>query len=373
MGGGSSFHRNMLANMPDDFFDIKCIYLDPLHWVAARTTDLVLKKNDIIFAFDSEPEYKTAKNLHQHISNKKGAIVANLPQELQSLNYFWKPNKTVYFICHDAGFLYLCKKYDYLIDIFIAHNYQVYQDIIKLLPHREKEVYFIQHGVTVQNFEKPKNLVHNLNIVFLARHVKIKGIYDLPKIDDHLKKQGIDVNWTILGDGEERINFIENVKDRNNFSFKIPNTSEEIICILKNQDVYVLPSSHDGLPVSMLEAMSVGCVPIVYNFSEGIKKVVTSEIGAVLELEDYIGISEFIKKLHLDRNLLSSMSTNCIKKINREFDIKKQANEYFKLYKKYKTLKNRKLSLQKIENRYPNSRLINFILRVIKKINRVLS
>ena len=194
MGGGSSFHRNMLANKPDEFFDIKCIYLDPLHWAAARSTDLVLKENDLIFAFDDEPEYETAKNLSQHISNRKGAIVANLPQELQSLNFFWKPRKTVYFICHDIGFLYLCKKYDYLIDVFIAHNEQVYQDIIKLLPHRKKEVYFIQHGVALQNFSKPENLNENLNIVFLARHVKIKGIYDLPKIDDDLKSKNIKVN-----------------------------------------------------------------------------------------------------------------------------------------------------------------------------------
>lgn len=368
MGGGSSFHRNMLANKPDEFFDIKCIYLDPLHWAAARSTDLVLKENDLIFAFDDEPEYETAKNLSQHISNRKGAIVANLPQELQSLNFFWKPRKTVYFICHDIGFLYLCKKYDYLIDVFIAHNEQVYQDIIKLLPHRKKEVYFIQHGVALQNFSKPENLNENLNIVFLARHVKIKGIYDLPKIDDDLKSKNIKVNWTILGDGEERENFIETVKNRNNFTFQIPRNTDEIIEILKKQDIYILPSSHDGLPVSMLEAMSVGCVPIIYNFSEGIKKVVTPEIGAVLELNNFLGISEFIQKLHLDRSLLSQMSLNGIKKVKFEFDIRKQANEYFKLYKNFEKLKSRKLSLRKIENRYPHNKYVILTIRILRKI-----
>jgi len=368
MGGGSSFHRNMLANKPDEFFDIKCIYLDPLHWAAARSTDLVLKENDLIFAFDDEPEYETAKNLSQHISNRKGAIVANLPQELQSLNFFWKPRKTVYFICHDIGFLYLCKKYDYLIDVFIAHNEQVYQDIIKLLPHRKKEVYFIQHGVALQNFSKPENLNENLNIVFLARHVKIKGIYDLPKIDDDLKSKNIKVNWTILGDGEERENFIETVKNRNNFTFQIPKNTDEIIEILKKQDIYILPSSHDGLPVSMLEAMSVGCVPIIYNFSEGIKKVVTPEIGAVLELNNFLGISEFIQKLHLDRSLLSQMSLNGIKKVKFEFDIRKQANEYFKLYKNFEKLKSRKLSLRKIENRYPHNKYVILTIRILRKI-----
>jgi len=27
LGGGASFHRNMLSHFPKDFFDIKCIYV----------------------------------------------------------------------------------------------------------------------------------------------------------------------------------------------------------------------------------------------------------------------------------------------------------------------------------------------------------
>ena len=171
-----------------------------------------------------------------------------------------------------------------------------------------------------------------------------------------------------MGDGEERENFIETVKNRNNFTFQIPKNTDEIIEILKKQDIYILPSSHDGLPVSMLEAMSVGCVPIIYNFSEGIKKVVTPEIGAVLELNNFLGISEFIQKLHLDRSLLSQMSLNGIKKVKFEFDIRKQANEYFKLYKNFEKLKSRKLSLRKIENRYPHNKYVILTIRILRKI-----
>ena len=105
MGGGSSFHRNMLENKPDDFFDIKCIYLDPLHWNAKRLDCVSLGVNDVIFEFEDEPEYDIAKRFNKHVSNKKGAIVANLPEELITLSYFPKGNKTIYFICHDKGFL----------------------------------------------------------------------------------------------------------------------------------------------------------------------------------------------------------------------------------------------------------------------------
>ena len=369
MGGGSSFHRNMLANKPDDFFDIKCIYLDPLHWIATRSKEITLKNDDLIFAFENEDKYSIAKNISAHISNKKGAIISNMSEELTALNYFPKPKKTIYFICHDVGYLGLTKKYDHLIDVFIAHNYQVYQDIIALIPHRKKNIYFIQHGVSIQNFEKQKNSHENLNVVFLARHVKLKGIYDLPKIDDELIKNNIQVNWTILGDGEERSNFFESVRNKKNFNFTIAENTDKIIEILKKQDLYILPSSHDGLPVSMLEAMSVGCVPLLYNFSEGIKKVVSHDIGRVVEVGDYNSLANEIIFFNNSRESLSELSKNCIEKIITDFDIKKQAAQYFNLYKNYKKLKNRRTnSLKYFLNRNDKNFIFRNALRILNKL-----
>lgn len=371
MGGGSSFHRNMLANKPDDYFDVKCIYLDPLHWEAKRLEDIALGINDVIFEFQNEPEYEIAKRLNKHISNRKGVIVANLPEELITISYFSKPNKTVYFICHDKGFLYLTKKYDYLIDIFITHNIEIYDSIRRLLPNRLKDIYFIQHGVKLQNILRSKNYDQKLNLVFLARHVKLKGIYDLPKINQGLLDKNIEVNWIILGDGEEREQFRKEVSGLTNFSFNIPKTGEEVIAVLKHQDIYILPSSHDGLPVSLLESMSVGCVPIVYNFSDGIKKVITNDIGYVVDIDDVSGIVDKIELLNNDRNLLFEFSENAVKKVEKEFNIKTQANEYFNLYKNYiKIKRNRRLTLLEIEKKYHQNKIISFsfkILRYLKK------
>ena len=371
MGGGSSFHRNMLANKPDDYFDVKCIYLDPLHWEAKRLEDLALGINDVVFEFENESEYDIAKRFNQHISNRKGAIVTNLSEELITMSYFPKSNKTVFFICHDKGFLYLIKKYDFLIDVFIAHNIEIYENIRELLPQRLNDIHFIQHGVKIQDFSRSKNEDRKLNLVFLARHVKLKGIYDLPMINQGLLDKNIEVNWTILGDGEERENFINEVSGLSNFHFHIPKTDQEVIAVLKAQDIYILPSSHDGLPVSLLESMSVGCVPIVYNFSEGIKKVVTNDIGYVIDLYDVTGIVDKISILNNDRKLLFELSKNCIQKVEKEFNIKIQANMYFELYKNWKNYKKaRKLTLLQLEKKYHNTKIISFGFKVLRYLKR---
>lgn len=368
MGGGASFHRNMISNRPDDFFDIKCIFLNPLHWTAKRSDDVVLDINNIVFDFSEEPIEDVSSRLEKLISERAGVVITNFDTELATLNTYKRRKKAVFFICQDDAYIYLAKKYNHIIDVIITHNIAVYEEICKLLPNRKKDIHFIQHGVTVQNFERKHNSDNKLRLLFLARHVKLKGIYDLPKIDDELRKRKIDVEWFILGDGEEKENFINEVKSKDNFSFLVPKTTEDLIEVLKTTDVYVLPSSLDGLPVSLLESMSVGCVPVVYNFSEGIKKVITADIGFVVEKGDVIAMADQIEFLSKDRNELKKRSISCSAKISQEFDVKKQSGLYFSLYKNYKKLKkNRFINLKCLVKKYFNYKFVHMAYNFINK------
>ncbi|WP_367757371.1 glycosyltransferase family 4 protein [Flavobacterium sp. WC2430] len=368
MGGGASFHRNMIDNRPDNFFDIKCIYLNPLHWHAKRSDDVALDENNIVFEFSEEPSNEVSSRLEKLISEKEGVVITNFDTELATLNTYKRKKKTIFFICQDDAYIYLAKKYNFIIDVIITHNITVYEEICGLLPNRKKDIHFIPHGVIVQHFERNHNLNNKLRLVFLARHVKLKGIYDLPKIDDELKKRNIEVEWIIFGDGEEKQNFIKEVKSKDNFKFLLPKTTEDVIEALKMTDVYVLPSSLDGLPVSLLESMSVGCVPIVYNFSEGIKSVITSDIGFVVEKGDVISVADKIEFLSKNRNELKKRSIACSKKIFQEYDIKKQSNHYFSLYKNYKKLKKlRYLKLKNNVKKYFNFKFVRIFYHFVNK------
>lgn len=340
LGGVPSFHRNMLANMPQNNFEIKVIYLNPDFEEFTKSVEVNKNSNDVIFNYNDKKQFKLAHELSENISSKKGALVANFREELFSLYLFPKPSKTIYFICHDDSFIPLVKKYHYIIDIFITHNYTVYEAIQEMLKNRKEHIFFIPHGVNMPSLTRAENLDKPLNIVFLARHHVLKGIYDIPIINKKLVEKNIRVEWTILGNGNEREKFMEEVKTMPNFKFAIPDSNEEVLEILAKNDVYILPSRKDGLPVSLLEAMSVGCVPVISNFSEGIKKVVTPQIGYVLEVGNNDLFAEAICNLHINRNELELKSKNARNEIKNEYDIKIRAKQYFDLYENYITLKN---------------------------------
>jgi glycosyltransferase involved in cell wall biosynthesis len=108
---------------------------------------------------------------------------------------------------------------------------------------------------------------------------------------------------------------------------------------MAKNDVYILPSYLDGLPVAMLEAMSVGCVPVMYKFNEGIAEVLKPSEAFIVESGNRKQFADKIAVLYYNRKLLSEMSANSAEKVRRDYDIHKCVNGYKEVFLRYKELK----------------------------------
>ncbi len=343
MSGAASFWLNILSNDEEHFFEKKVVHIKAIpsdqtyllnpFGVCLETVFVVDKK-------DNETTIQIAKRLNLEVSNSNGVILANFTTELFTLHLHPKSNKTVYYICHDEIYVPDAIKYEFLIDVFVVHNPVFFDVLSQKMPKRLKDVHYLPYGVNVpQNFEKKINLYKPLNLVWLARITNQKGIYDIPKIDDSLRELNIEVNWTIIGNGPEKNNIVSLLNNRSNFTFLHPQDYKGVAEVLKLQDVFILPSRLDGLPVALLEAMSFGCVPIISKFNEGIQKIITPEQGFVCEVGNNEQFVENIILLHKDRALLGAISSRNIDFIDKNYNIKIQAKKYFELFKKFELYK----------------------------------
>ena len=80
-----------------------------------------------------------------------------------------------------------------------------------------------------------------------------------------------------------------------------------------NQDVFVNVSEYEGTSLSMLEAMSFGCVPVVTDVSGAREFIEENRNGYVCPVGDLSGISDCIEKLDEDRAKLKSFGMLCHK------------------------------------------------------------
>jgi len=166
------------------------------------------------------------------------------------------------------------------------------------------------------------------NVVFVGRLLKRKGIYEfieLAKIFNNL-------NFHIVGEGEEYKNIQKIAKDLNNIKLYGILNHQELSVLLKEMDLHLFPSRSEGFPKVTLETAAAGIPSLVYSDYGANEWITHYEDGFVVDtLED---MKNIIQELIDNPKLLEKTSKNAIKMAKR-FDwkvvVKDWENEIAKL------------------------------------------
>ena len=149
-------------------------------------------------------------------------------------------------------------------------------------------------------------------ILFLARIIKEKGIYETVDAVALLQDKYPDISLVIAGDGEERANVVSYVESKHirRVIFEGYVTGERKQKIFQDAYLYCLPSHQEGMPTSLLEALSFGlpCVtrPVggVVDFFEDGKN------GFIAERRDGALVAHHLERLITDKALYREISLN---------------------------------------------------------------
>lgn len=97
-----------------------------------------------------------------------------------------------------------------------------------------------------------------------------KRVDRLPELAQQLHRQGLPHTWEILGDGLERPALESSMAQTGvKVRFHGGQTGEAFWKILSSWDVIVFTSDFEGMPLALLEAMSVGVLPVFPRLASG--------------------------------------------------------------------------------------------------------
>lgn len=140
-------------------------------------------------------------------------------------------------------------------------------------------------------------------VLFLGRLEAAKGIFDLLEAVAALRDAVPDVRLVCAGDGEriavaryaERLGLAEAVR----FTGWVGPSGKR--ALLEAAAVFALPSYDEGMPVSLLEAMSAG-VPVIASPVGGVPEVVVHGVSGYLAAPgDTATLERLLRKLLMDR------------------------------------------------------------------------
>jgi glycosyltransferase involved in cell wall biosynthesis len=121
--------------------------------------------------------------------------------------------------------------------------------------------------------------------------------------------------------------------------------ADTVLPYYQGADIFVLPSLSEGLPLSLLEAMSCG-LPVVATIVGGNAEIVdpnlkTKEVvsdyhigenGVLVNPKDVKGLAEAILKLLNDVDLSKQLGEKARKTVEENYSQEKIINEYIDLY-----------------------------------------
>lgn len=212
-----------------------------------------------------------------------------------------------------------------------AHRYDLYENIPttpKFWPYRKETINFLDKLYPISNDGKlfleknyrqqciDKNIVSRLGVIDYGKLssksnegilsvVSVSRLHKMKRVDLILQaliafskhRNDLTVNWTHFGDGET-LPIIQSILEKNTqsnlqvcFKGNVPNSTVHSFFSSCPVDLFINLSSSEGIPVSIMEAISYG-IPVVATDVGGNSEVVNSHTGVLIDSNPSLDLIE---------------------------------------------------------------------------------
>jgi glycosyltransferase involved in cell wall biosynthesis len=228
---------------------------------------------------------------------------------------------------HIAGPLYRSS-----LDHFIAVASYLREDMRRLDP--EFPITYLAHGIPIPEDIAPRSSNTNgpLRLLYYGRFENAsKGVRLFPEIAAALKQRRIPFVWTLHGIGPDEQYLkqtLANEVREGHVIFSKPVSYKELPNLVRSHDVYMLASINEGGPLTLLESMALGLVPICGDIPCLVREVITAQNGFRVPRDKPDAYAQAIGALNENRDLLEQLSAAARKTITGHFSSEAMAKRY---------------------------------------------
>ncbi|MGL5382917.1 MAG: glycosyltransferase [Culicoidibacterales bacterium] len=218
---------------------------------------------------------------------------------------------------------FLIKRYYEQVDHFLVLT----SDDAKILKqkYKFKNVDYVLNPCRFACSEVMTNVRFSNRIIFLGRLDKIKQIDHIIQAfyDSNLSSEGITLD--IFGDGPEKDKLLQKIEALNAKNIYLHGRTSEALKELAKSAFIVMSSESEGLPLNLIEAITIGLPVLSYDTSAGIHEIVIDNYnGKIVEKNNVNELSKAMIMLIKDKENLEVFSRNA-KKHSEKFSQKQFA------------------------------------------------
>jgi glycosyltransferase involved in cell wall biosynthesis len=156
---------------------------------------------------------------------------------------------------------------------------------------------------------------------FVGRLEKQKAVHRLLEATRELERRQLRVNLILAGDGALKNQLMDQASSLGLSAVTFLGFCDDTAPLYAAFDVFVLPSDYEGLPLTVLEAMSSGCPVVATNVGGVAEAVEHGKTGLIIPRGDTDRLIGALDLILRDASLRSQMGEAGRKKVVEEFSI----------------------------------------------------
>lgn len=267
---------------------------------------------------------------------KPTVVIANLGAESYEMLRYLPPGVTRIGMVHDITTRDGVAHYERFLDGIACVNPHWGKQGI---PGNRKLPYeYLAHGIPLPEpgLVRTRNLNEPLKLTFFGCLGPHKGTRYFPEIVKELQRRAIPFRWAMYGDGPDEAYLREQLSAEIKagtvtLTPQLPRT--ELFRAVRNHDIFIMASDAEGGPFTLLEAMSLGLVPICNDIPCLAQEVVRPENGFIIA-RDPAKYADTLAALHQDRPRLERMSAAARQIISERYSLNAMAERYVQFIRK---------------------------------------
>lgn len=242
---------------------------------------------------------------------------------------------------------FVLKPLDWMTDSIITVSDANLEDQVNLVHRDRKKLYRLYDGIEIKHFRRKRSVWEAKRKIGLNPNIPVvgsvgrlspeKGHTFLVEAAPRILQEYGPVNFLLIGEGPLSEQIKEMIKDYGLEPYfhltgflsgaGLRNHMEAI-------DVGVLPSTSEGLPLVLLEFMSLGIPPVTSSVPCFREAIIEGESGLIASLEEKDSLADQIVKLLHNPEKAFNMGQAAIERVRTQFTIQRHATEMMDFYDK---------------------------------------
>jgi len=206
-------------------------------------------------------------------------------------------------------------------------------EVVRINPSKNQLIY---NGVDTDTFVPSAQKNTCLTFIHVARLAAVKNQQLLLRAIAQLQQQfGQSFKLLLVGDGPLRQDLVQLADELGLPAslLEFTGSRQDVTLLLQQSHVFVLCSQAEGIPMTILEAMSSG-LPVVATAVGGVPELINSEVGQLVPAADVDAMAAALASYLNDHTKAALQGHAARQRVVAQFSGQQMVNQYLQLYRR---------------------------------------